>query len=450
MPAVPRRTQLFESVLLASVVGKHDPEVTTVNSSWRALSLDYRDPAIPFEEIVRLIDLSGSATGAAYSRSDVVEALHEHQPAVVAISSGALVGAIVARVCGADAHLMTLALHPQWRQQGIGSALLRQLDQEIIHRGARRLLALVHPGQVGELASFPTRGSPVRTGSTSTARDASMIPEELAIVERFGGQVLATNLWESLKGFSSAKEILERRVVAPLAHAELAEQLGLVPPAAVLLFGPPGTGKTSFARAIASRLSWAFVEIHPSLLGQGVEGGRALRDALFELGRVDRLVCFIDEADEIASDRSERPDSQPLVNELLKAVPVFKSRPASLMVMATNSIDAIDPALLRPGRFDLIIPVGAPDEAERADLASEFLPAREPGDVAARTAGFTPADFALAAQRGAQMAFDRALAGGSPEISAEDMLAAIRITRPSVSTEAIQRFEDEAEHFSSL
>lgn len=215
-------------------------------NSWRALSLDYRDPAIPFEEVVRLIDLSGSATGAAYSRSDVVEALHEHQPAVVAVSSGALVGAIVARVCGADAHLMTLALHPQWRQKGIGSALLRQLDQEIIHRGARRLLAFVHPGQVGELA-FSNQGFTRQDGLHLYARDASMIPEELAIVERFGGQVLATNLWGSLKGFSSAKEILERRVVAPLAHVELAEQLGLVPPAAVLLFGPPGTGKTSFA-----------------------------------------------------------------------------------------------------------------------------------------------------------------------------------------------------------
>ncbi len=420
-----------------------------MTSQWRALTLDYRDPAIPFEEVVRLIDMSGSATGAAYSRSDVVEALREHQPAVVAVASGALVGAAVARVSGADAHLMTLALHPGWRKKGIGSALLRQLDQEIIHRGGRRLLALVRPGQVGELA-LANQGFTHLDGLHLYLRDASMVPEELAIVERFGGHVPGSGLWESMKGFSSAKQILDRRVVAPLAHTELADQLGLVPPAAILLFGPPGTGKTSFARAMASRLSWAFVELHPSLLGQGIEGARALRDGLAELGKVDRLVCFIDEADEIASDRSERPDNQPLVNELLKAIPVFRSRPDRLMVMATNSIAAIDQALLRPGRFDLIIPVGAPDESERAELAREFLSAGDAGEVAVRTGGFTPADFALVAQRAAQMAFDRALTGGSPIISAEDVLAAISLTRPSVSPEAAERFAGEAQIYSRL
>jgi SpoVK/Ycf46/Vps4 family AAA+-type ATPase len=239
-------------------------------------------------------------------------------------------------------------------------------------------------------------------------------------------------------------------VVSPLAHTELADRLGLRPPAAVLLFGPPGTGKTSFARAVASRLSWAFVELHPSLLGQGVQGARALRDALTELARVDRLVCFIDEADEIATDRAERPDSQPLVNELLKAIPMFKSRPDQLMVMATNSIAAMDPALLRPGRFDLIIPVGAPDQAERAELASEFLPAGDPTTVAAQTVGFTPADFALVAQRSAQFAFDRALEGGGSEVEADDVLHAVRLTRPSVSVEATARFAEEAERYARL
>ena len=98
------------------------------------------------------------------------------------------------------------------------------------------------------------------------------MPEELEIVERYGGHFPAVGLWEEMKGFSTTKELLERRIVAPLAHAELADSVGLRAPAAVMLFGPPGTGKTSFARSMASRLSWAFVELHPSLLGQWHRG----------------------------------------------------------------------------------------------------------------------------------------------------------------------------------
>jgi GNAT superfamily N-acetyltransferase len=421
-----------------------------MSTAWKVHTLGDRDPVAPVEDVVRLIDLAGTSTGAAYGRSDVVEALREHQPAVVAVSpAGELVGAVVARVSGPDAQVLAFALHPGWRRQGIGSALLRSLDQEVIHRGACRLLAVVQAGQVGEDA-FVNQGFTHLEGLHLYARDASMVPEELELLERFGGYIPDDGLWESMKGFSAAKEILDRRVVAPLAHTELADRLGLQPPSAVLLFGPPGTGKTSFARAIASRLSWAFVELHPSLLGQGVDGARALRDALHELGRVDRLVCFIDEADEIASDRAERPDSQPLVNELLKAVPMFKSRPDRLVVMATNSIAAIDPALLRPGRFDLIIPVGAPDEAERAELAVEFLVAGDPAEVAARTPGFTPADFALVAQRAAQLAFDRALDGEAPEVTGDDVLRAVQSTRPSVGTASADRFAEEAERFARL
>ena len=86
---------------------------------------------------MELMDAAGTAAAAAYNRSDVVEALHEHQPALVAVGAGGeLVGAAVARISGPDAHLLVFAIHPTWRHLGIGSALLRRLDQEIIHRGA--------------------------------------------------------------------------------------------------------------------------------------------------------------------------------------------------------------------------------------------------------------------------------------------------------------------------
>ena len=418
-------------------------------SSWRVVPLGH-DPAVSVDDVGQLIDSCGTAVGAPYNRSDVVEALHDREPAVVALGAGGeLVGAAVARIGGPDAYLLAFGIHPKWRRLGIGSALLRSLDQEVIHRGALRLVSIVRSGQVGEQA-FANQGFTHVDGLHLYFRDASMVPEDLARVERYGGRLPDPGLWESMKGFGTTKELLERRVVEPLRHPELAGRLGLVPPGAIMLFGPPGTGKTSFARAIASRLAWVFVELHPSLLGQGTEGAAALRLALGELQQIDRLVCFVDEADEIASDRAGRPDNQPLVNELLKAIPAFKSQPDRLIVMATNSIEAIDPALLRPGRFDLIIPVGAPDAAGRLELAAAFLPDADPAAVASRTAGFTPADFALVAQRSAQSAFDRALAGGSDRIDGDDIIAAIAATRPSVNERAAERFEAEAAQYARL
>ena len=100
-----------------------------MNRLWRVMSVDHLDPVAPVEEVVRLIDLAGTATAAAYGRSS--SSRRSAAPAGDGgdLSSGGLVGVCVARVSGPDAHLLALALHPDWRNQGIGFALLKALEQ---------------------------------------------------------------------------------------------------------------------------------------------------------------------------------------------------------------------------------------------------------------------------------------------------------------------------------
>ena len=189
-PCAPRSRGVALAAGLGARAGadgsRHTGVAVMSPSSWRVVTLDHRDLAVPFEEVVRLIDTAGTATGAAYSRSDVVEALHEQQPTVVALASGALVGVLTARVAGPDAHILAFALHPQWRNRGIGSALLRALDQEVIHRGAPAAgHARPRPGGGARLRK---QGFAHTEGLHLYTRDASMVPEELAAVERYGGQ----------------------------------------------------------------------------------------------------------------------------------------------------------------------------------------------------------------------------------------------------------------------
>jgi len=120
--------------------------------------------------------------------------------------------------------------------------------------------------------------------------------EEPGALRELGGRVIPPGLWDELRGMDEAKEIIERRVILPLAEPELAARHAVELPKAIVLFGPPGTGKTTFAKGIASRLGWPFVEIEPAELG--AEG--AERQAKLLADTFDRLL----ELPASSSDRS--------------------------------------------------------------------------------------------------------------------------------------------------
>jgi SpoVK/Ycf46/Vps4 family AAA+-type ATPase len=249
------------------------------------------------------------------------------------------------------------------------------------------------------------------------------------------------------------KESIERRIVLPLAEPALADRYGVRPPKAVILFGPPGTGKTSFARAVASRLEWPFVELFPSRLAAG-DGSLAtsLRETFTDLAGLETVLLFIDEVEEIAGVRSgvAVDPGHGVTNELLKLIPGFRDHDDRLLICATNSVRSLDPAFLRPGRFDYVIPVGPPDPAAREAIWRRYLgPAADGVEVRRLVAAsemFTPADIEFASLKGSQAAFEREVTDrrGAPA-DTEDYLTAIADTRPSLTAQALAEFREDIE-----
>lgn len=364
-----------------------------------------------------------------YDLSEVLASC-EKDHAVVAVQGEQIVGAAVGRAAHDQGWIVFLATLPSFRGRGIGTLLLAAVENRMAAHGLNKLSALM-PESETRVEAFSNRGFVVKKNLRYFERRIPVQRAELGALEELGGRVLPRDLWDRVAGMVDEKELLERRLVLPLAESELAEEFGVVPPRAVVLFGPPGTGKTTFAKAIASRLEWPFVEVFPSRLAAEPGGlAGALRQTFLEIAELEHAVVFIDEVEEIASQRSGEPPSpmQGVTNELLKIIPAFREQPGRLLVCATNFIRSLDSAFLRHGRFDYVIPIGLPDAQARTAMWQRFIPGHVLAgiDVAAlvgASAGFSPADIEFAARSASQRALEKAMFDGASPSGADGALA---------------------------
>ena len=382
--------------------------------------------------------------------SEVVAAARSGQPAVVAVVGDELVGVAVAQLHIERAWISMVALSTRWRNQGIGSALLAELEVRLRALGVRRISALLPAGETGT-AALCNSDYAQRSDLVYFEKLNHLGASDAGLLAALGGQVIPRGRWQEMAGMESEKHVIERRIVLPLAEPNLAEQYGVSPPKAVILFGPPGTGKTSFAKAVAGRLGWPFVEVFPSRLATpDVAMATSLREAFTGLMELESAVVFIDEVEEIAGSRSGIPSdpAHGVTNELLKLIPTFRQRDERLLICATNSVRTLDSAFLRPGRFDYIIPIGPPDDVARAAIWRKYLgPTADLIEVdmlVRATEMFTPADIEFAARKGAQSAFEREIEcrRGDPART-DDYLDAIADTRPTLTDEMLAEFNED-------
>ncbi|MBN1544691.1 CDC48 family AAA ATPase, partial [Candidatus Woesearchaeota archaeon] len=250
--------------------------------------------------------------------------------------------------------------------------------------------------------------------------------------------------WDHVGGLDNVKQELREAVEWPLKNAEVFTRMGVTPPKGILLYGPPGTGKTLLAKAVANESEANFILIKgPELLSKWVgESEKAVRKIFEKARQTSPSIVFFDEIDSLAPRRGASGDnrvSERVVNQLLTEIDGLEELHNVVVIGATNRPDILDTALLRPGRFDRIIMVGAPDEKTREkvfEIHTKNMPLTKDVNIkelAKKTEGYAGADIASLCREAAIIALRKDMK--SEHVSKKDFEEALDKVRPSITKE---------------
>ena len=265
----------------------------------------------------------------------------------------------------------------------------------------------------------------VPKGIVVVTTDAEIVIKDEAVAEEDVGQSEGIT-YEDVGGIGQQLLKVREMIELPLKHPELFRRLGIDPPKGVLLHGPPGTGKTMIAKAVATEVNAHFKSINgPEIISKYYgESEKQLREIFDEAADNAPAIVFIDEIDSICPKREDVTGEveRRVVAQMLTLMDGMQGRDNVVVIGATNRRDALDPALRRPGRFDREIEIGVPDRDGRSeimDVHTRQMPIADDFDIAwvlDNTYGFVGADLAALVREAAMRALRRYL----PEIDLEE------------------------------
>lgn len=257
--------------------------------------------------------------------------------------------------------------------------------------------------------------------------------------------------WGDIGGLERAKQELVEAVEWPLKHPDAFKRVGIEPPHGILLYGPPGTGKTLLARAVATESEANFISIKgPQLLSKWVgESEKGVRETFHKAKMAAPTIIFFDEIDALVPKRGsgfgDTHVTERVISQLLTELDGLEKLENVVVIGATNRPDLVDPALLRPGRFDRLVFTPAPDSKARLEIFkihTKSIPLGKDVDLkllTKETEGYAGADIAALCREAAMLVLRNDIKG--KEVRMKHFREAVEMVKPSLAPEMINAYE---------